>query len=211
MDIDHNPFKKTAKTDSKENIPISSSKENSPPIMFQSVLSRPSHVISSHSSAINFQKTITETLFDQPDDYLKSDFQETLSNSRETLSRIPSPIKSVPRTLGLGRKLSQSSLSDSKPAQSNQLVPTNKPAQTNKAAQINKPVQIKDLIQTSSGNKWISTQSSQKSKKVLQAGSKKHPIKIGLTPTSNPKKQRTLNFSKRSDNEAKGETLSKYF
>ena len=192
MDSDHNPFKKTAKTDSKENVPISTSNGNSPPVKFQSVLSKPSHVVSSHSSAINFQKTMTETLYDQPDDYFKSD-------SQETLSKIPSPIKSIPRTLGLGRKLSQSSLSESKPAQ------TNKPGQTNKPVQTNKPAQA------SSNNKWISTQSSQKSKKVLQAGSKKHPIKIGLTPTSNPKKQRTLNFSKRNDNDAKGETLSKYF
>ncbi|KAL5253322.1 hypothetical protein ACHWQZ_G013192 [Mnemiopsis leidyi] len=174
VDSNQNPFKKSAPTDSKENVPISTSNGNSPPAKFQSVFSGSSHVVSSHSSAINLQKTVTETLFDQPVELVKSD-------SQETLTKIPSPIKSVPRTLGLGRKVSQSSASDSKP------------------------------VQTNFGNKWISTQTSQKSKKTLPAGSKKHPIKIGLTSVSNPKKQRTLNFAKKNDNEAKGDTLSKYF
>ena len=116
------------------------------------MFTQPSHVVSSHSSAINLEKTVSEKLFDGPEEYVKSD-------SQENLGKIPSPIKPAPRKLGLFRKPSQSSLPDIKPSQSS--LSEDKPAQT-------------------SSNKWISTQSqnSQKSKKVLGSGSKKHPVKI---------------------------------
>ena len=167
-----NPFKKTQRSDVKENIPIATTNSS---VKFESVLTRPSHVVSSHSSAINLEKTVSQKLFDEPKDYVKSD-------SQESLGKIPSPIKSNSRTLGLVRKPSQSSISD------------------------NKPSQI-------SSNKWISTQS----KNRVGSGSKKHPIKIGLTSSSQSKKQRTLNcFAKKSDADTSvkdvgGATKSKYF
>ena len=152
------------------------------------MFTQPSHVVSSHSSAINLEKTVSEKLFDGPEEYVKSD-------SQENLGKIPSPIKPAPRKLGLFRKPSQSSLPDIKPSQSS--LSEDKPVQT-------------------SSNKWISTQSqnSQKSKKVLGSGSKKHPVKIGLMPTSQSKKQRTLNCfvkTKTASSDTNGETKSKYF
>ena len=148
---------------------------------FESVLKKPSHVVTSHSSAINLERTVSQKLIDQPQ-------ENAVSEPQKSVVKIPSPIKSTPKTLGLPRKHAQSSRLDSKAG----------------------PV---------SSNKWISTQSRniQNQKKLSGTGNKSRPIKIGLMPTSQSKRQSTLNcFAKKNsvpsdkDNTA-GETKSKYF
>ena len=78
-----NPLRKI--NESKENIPLPL---NEPPKKFESVLTRPSHIISSHSSAIDYEKSLSETIGEK-------------AKSDTGLSKIPSPIKTNPVTCGL--------------------------------------------------------------------------------------------------------------
>lgn len=157
-------------------------------------------MISSHSSAIGLDRAVSQKLSDE--DQIRSvsvQLKDEDNKSRESLGKIPTPIKPTSRPVGLSKKPTQVGVVKSKLSED-----SGKDSKSDVGSG------------SSSNNTWISTQKPQKKglgsgsqKKVLGSGSQKHPILLNGTVN---KKQKTLSyFVKKNEGGGKQETKSKYF
>ena len=195
-----NPFlKPDDECQVKENIPSNSL----PPKRFTSQLSRPSHIISSHSSAISYEKTLSQSAADRRS-----------PGKSDVVPRIPSPIKKNSVTLGLSRsgppvkcnlpKASKSASLDRGNHSNLHGDDGNQDAVTGNSRSDASHLTPNGEMNTTN-NRWISTQSNKK-QKPNGTGSRTKPISIGLLPTKINKTQKTLNMFVKKDSKT-----SKYF